>query len=299
MSQIILPTFAFALSLVVIVSGCSAKAQRELTQAQANPDQAKTVTRTKTPQGNEALTRPLLVLVEDEHWVGEDTTFALYDDGRVIYAPRQNRAPNAVQLNRFPTLVCGGYVSVKLSAGELRRLWDNLRPDPKFFDLKTSYQLSDYSDQPVATVYAWRDGKRKRCCVYGDLRKDQEVRKKAPKEFLTLFDKIADYRQADAKPWMPEKFDVLLSSHDGWDIFDKEGQDWWRKEWPALKTEETKDKVHHYTIGLPSKEFEEFRRRWEKHGPIVKIGGKHFQVTYRFPLPQEQSWNYDVLADEP
>ncbi len=271
----------------VVQSGIAAQPEAKLPRKKTEDRQPP---QRKAAQGKEGLPGVLLVLVEDEHWVGEDTTFVLYDDGRLIYAPRENRAPNVVQLNRFPTLVSGGYASVSLTADELRELRRRLGPDPGFFDLRESYKLSDWSDEPAATIYAWRDGKRKRCYVYGDLRADQETRAKAPKAFLKLYDVIANFKHKRAKPWQPDEFQALLGLLEPPWTHDDNGQEWWGKDWPALKAAKTTDGGRNYVVRIPSKRFDHFKRLWDERGPNVKIDGKHYQVTYRFPLPQENLW---------
>ncbi len=252
-------------------------------------------------QGKGQSPRPLVVMLQYEHWVGEETTFALYDDGRLIYAPKEKQVrAHGPPLDRFPTFV-SGYLSVVLKADELRELRRSLEPGPKFFDLRKSYKLSDRTSQPGTTIYAWRDGKRKRCYVYGNLREDREVRKKAPKEFLDLFDKIAGYRHDQAKPWMPEKVEVLASPLEAtWMPYGLEkGLDWWRKDWPDLTSADTRNRGTHYSIYLPPKQFRRFRKLYEKSGSPVRIGGKLFQVTYRFPLPEEGQWFDEMASEEP
>jgi hypothetical protein len=243
-------------------------------------------------------------MLQYEHWIGEDTVFALYDDGRVIYAPRKK------QDGASGTLV-SGYYSVVLTTDEAREQREWLDRSG-FFDLRDSYKLSDWTCEPAVTMYAWQDGKPKRCYVYGDLRREQETRHKAPKGLLNLFDRLADYRHDRAKPWMPVNVEVLLSelpkspvtllpdgakgpfSETTW--FLRQPVEW-PKHWPDLDNAHKENWGTDYNIYLPSKRFKRFAELRNKQR-AVKVNGRRFTVSYRFPLPREDLW-FDSPDESP
>jgi len=237
--------------------------------------------RDEVEQRDKPMDSPVLVMLQHDHWIGEDTTFALYANGRVIFAPAGKRSGSG------GTLV-GGYLSVVLTQDELRSFRRRLK-QVGFFDLQDSYTLSDWTCQPTATIYGWRKGRPRGCCVYGDLSRNEETRTRAPQAFLELFDELTGFAHDRAEPWMPEHVEVMLSSP-GFPTFSSKDDQWWPNNWPHLTSSTTKRNGDDYRIYLPSKRFNRLETLCRKHHRYVDIDGKAFRVAYRFPLPQERMW---------
>jgi hypothetical protein len=89
-----------------------------------------------------ATAAPVVVLIERNPWLmvfGSDSpTFALYDDGAVIYADPARKA----------------YVSARLSKAEASALLQDLALT-KLVGLDANYSTSDWSDQPTNELTFW------------------------------------------------------------------------------------------------------------------------------------------------
>lgn len=224
-----------------------------------------------TPAEQSPDAQPIVVLSEFNPWltsIGSDApTFALYDDGTVIYKQADE-----------------SYVSAQLDDRAFSKLLDELNIGDAFFGLDNFYETVFYTDQPSSTIFAWRDGEFHYVSVYGDVRMMDEARNAAPKEYLRVFDQLATYENADAAVWLPEFVEVLL-----WLSEVAEGLAW-PTEWPDLLSETT---VQHendtYSVFVPIEHFDELQAMHEK-SVNVQLGERVYYYTWRWPFPAEAAW---------
>ncbi|MBI1852729.1 MAG: hypothetical protein HYR85_20500 [Planctomycetes bacterium] len=225
--------------------------------------------------------RPLLVLVESDPWlmvVGSDSpSFALYDDGLVIF--------HRIVEGAEPTLV-----SATLDAeARLTLVVSVVGGDRAAFDaLAPKYECSDASDQPTCTIHSWVGEKRKSVSVYGDLRRDADAREKAPLAFRHALDAMHAYANAGAKPWLPEKIEVLAWPYE----YSPETPLLWPKDWPGVDDASTRHRGEDLSLYLDSKELRRLRDLLRSRGEkqAIEIGGKKWAVSYRIPFPREDVW---------
>ena len=123
------------------------------------------------PQAILAKSKLLIALYERNPWkmvVGSDSpTFTLYENGTVIFwesSPKGNKYKYII-LNR-------------------ERLEVEFKKLNKLKSLKSYYSLSDWTDQPTNQFHLFIGKTKKEIVIYGDLRKDEEVRNKTPKQLL-------------------------------------------------------------------------------------------------------------------
>ncbi len=112
----------------------------------------------------------------------------------------------------------------------------------KLTALESEYSLSNWTDQPTQ-VLAFKSGSSiKNISVYGNLRKQEEVREKAPKEFLAKFDYFTSYSKTGAKDWNPTHIEVMIWPYD----YAPEKSIIWHSNWPDIKSVKLHPKVTHH-----------------------------------------------------
>lgn len=244
--------------------------------AQATPANIPPIRTTFEPYGPEN-PEPLVVLMEYDPWrmvIGSDSpTFALYENGLVIY-----RAEDEI-----------GYVSALLDFEERDAFYAQIASDA-FFALDDYYDNFLVTDQPSNTLWVWDEyGKAKRVGVYGMLRPstsdlDEKMRAGVPPAFLTAFDTLVNFSHAEAKAWLPEKFEVMLWPYDTSDSVR------WPAGWPDLDDPTTKPRGEDsYSVYVPIDELEAYFALQE-NGSAVKLAGKTWAYGLRFPFPTEFLW---------
>jgi len=213
---------------------------------------------------------PKIVLTEYNPWamvIGSDSpTFALYDNGIIIYKDFDLK----------------DIVSVKLNSDEMNDFIASLNLSDSLFELPNYISASDWTDQTDNELILNFDSL-KTIYVYGSLRKMPESRQKTPKIFLDFFDKLINYKNNNAKIWRPEKIEVMV-----WDYsYSPEEPIKWPAAWPDLNDKNTIDNDGLYSIYLDSKYFDDFLKLYKNLGEkqAVEIDGKKFSVSYRFPFP--------------
>jgi hypothetical protein len=225
--------------------------------------------------------KPLFVLTEYDPWrmvIGSDSpTFALYDNGLVIYVGEDSEGNPA-------------YLSTQLDTKVFNKLREALTADKEFFALDSYYDIALKTDQPTSTIVAWdKDGTAKKVGVYGDLRDDDEARDQTPKAFLTLFDAATAFTDPDATEWLPEKFEVMI-----WE-YDTSGATRWPNQWPDLDDPTTVKRDQVYSIYVDASELPTYRKLAE-NATAVRIDGKTWAFSMRFPFPNEDLW-HDIKAE--
>lgn len=222
---------------------------------------------------------PVLVLLEKDPWldvIGSDSpSFALYDDGRVIFkqAASDKKA---------------GYRYADLSKQQFENLLSKLDLENSFSSLKDNYELSSETDQITQQFYIKTKDKVRILNVYGSLH-DSSVRLIAPKAITALFDTLTSYNLPKSEQWMPTKIEVMIGPYD----YAPDKSIIWPSNWPDLNSPDTK-KRHHgsYSLYVDSnlfKDLEKFLSTRHQKG-AVEINGKKWSASIRFPFPQEKKW---------
>lgn len=217
--------------------------------------------------------RPLIVLLEANPWlmaVGSDSpAFALYDDGQVIYRTRS------------------GYKSVKLDARERAALIERVQPQALARVAGHYDVLANVSDQPTEYLFVFGADGPKAVSVYGSL---TQVAKLVPAPIGTAYAALHGYQHPRARDWLPDKIEVLIWPYE----YAPEESILWPKGWPGLGHPETvKRDEGAYSLFLPASRSRALTAllQTRRERGAVRIDGRKWAVSYRFPFPQEQSWN--------
>ena len=125
--------------------------------------------------------------------------------------------------------------------------------------------------------------------VYGNLRKQKEVREKAPSELLTLFDYYTGYNNSNATDWEPTHIEVMIWPYD----YAPEKSIIWPSDWPDINSSSTRKRGDSYSIYLPFEHYDKLKRfiatRNEKGA--VEINGEKWAISTRSPFPHEIAMN--------
>jgi hypothetical protein len=216
----------------------------------------------------------LISLYEHDPWrmvIGSDSpTFVLYEDGQTIFWDAEQNRYQFVMLNED---------SIRKELSELREL----------SALKEEYELSNWTDQPTQVLSMKIGQKFKRISIYGNLRKEKEVRAKTPKLLLSKFDHLVNYHHSGSKAWVPEYLEVMIWPYE----YAPDASIQWPSVWPDINSEGTKKRGNAYSIYLPYKYLEEFKKFIETRNEkgAVEINGKKWAVSTRIPFPHEMALN--------
>jgi len=234
---------------------------------------------------------PILVVVEHNPWlmvIGSDSpTFALYDDGSVIWRG-DNPTPEEPFLH-----------GVTPSAAAARR--EIIPYDlARFAD---HYTLSDWSDQPTTVIWT----PRKRISIYGHWRRvtdrkpesdprlqaifDEEVRRAAslPAELRATLLRIDEQRKHKGDAWLPERVEVMLWPYD----HAPEESVPWPEGWPDLSAATTvKRGSDSYSVIVPAAKLAPLRELLALRRPkgALLVEGRKMSAAFRFPFPGEARW---------
>lgn len=227
---------------------------------------------------NTSSARPLLILIESNPWedvVGSSTpSFALYDSGLLILLERVVKGEPR-------------HVFTFLDQVDQTKFLNSL-PIEAFNQLESHYEVSTSTDQPTHTIWLFWQGRNKKVTVYGDLRLDESVRMNTPQAFLTLFQRLTSYKTKSAKPWYPEKIEVLIWPYPN----APDPSIPWPDKWPDIDHSDTQTKGDVYSLFLSSRYWREFRSFLAglKNRQAVLINGRKWAISYRFPFPGEGMW---------
>jgi hypothetical protein len=228
---------------------------------------------TMTPPG--ATVPPLVVLTEYDPWrmvIGSDSpTFALYDDGLVIYRGEDGNGES-------------GFYSVRLTAREKHNLLEALALEEDFYALENFYETTLWTDQPSNVLMRWdsRLGAQL-VSVYGDLRESEEAREAAPAPFLAAYDVLIAYQHPDAQRWLPDKIEVML-----WP-YETSNAAAWPDEWPGLNDPESVQRDEVVSVYIDSSELTRLREFGERANGF-EIDGETYTWSVRYPFPSEGYW---------
>jgi len=218
---------------------------------------------------------PLIMLTEYDPWamvVGSDTpSFALYNDGTLIYWGERNKTKQ--------------YLSVRLGGEDTMSLLKSIKPE-ELGKLQTSYELSQWTDQPTSVLIFWMPGPsgNKKISVYGPLRGLSTRPEGLPEVLWSALRSLLSYDNPKAAPWTPAYVEVMLWPFD----YAKESLDW-PAAWPDLNDSKTVKHNTLYSIYIGSSHLEEIRafRARLKPTQAVKLNNKKWAMEIRFPFPHE------------
>ncbi|MES2141202.1 MAG: hypothetical protein V4511_15955 [Bacteroidota bacterium] len=216
--------------------------------------------------------KPLIVLTETNPWlmvIGSDIpTFAMYENGRIIYKKIENGHLKLYE--------------VTLTGDELEKLIRSLSVSDDLYKLKSSIEASSWTDQPSSDLILNFDSTRI-ISVYGDLQDSKDARKKTPKEFLKVYDKIKKYKNGSAKEWLPNKIEVML-----WDYNYAPNKRPWLKNFPDLNSPSTiKYNNNTFSLFIDKASFDEFKKYYLSMGEkeAVEINDRKMAISYWLPFP--------------
>lgn len=147
--------------------------------------------------------KPLFVLVEYNHRamvVGADTpTFALYDDGTVIFWRKEGRG--------------GKYVSAKLTDSEVSGVLEQVNPQ-SFVSLGRRYEPAGGISHAPETLMVLREkgGSYKGVYIFGSLRREENgsYPRGVPNLLADVFQFATTYDNAKATEWLPDSVEVMV-----------------------------------------------------------------------------------------
>jgi len=232
-------------------------------------------------KGNEKNGKALFVVIEYNHWamvVGADTpTFALYDDGTVIYWKKEDRG--------------GKYVSAKLTNSEVSQILERVNPEA-FVSLERRYEPArGFSHAPeTLMVLQQKDGSYQEVYVFGSIKREEDGSnpRGIPNLLPDIFQFITTYHNANATEWVPDSIEVMVWPYE----YAPDTDLIWPKGWPGLDDSRTVKKDDFYSIYLEKAQLGELKLFVEKRRErqAVRISGRKWAVDARLPFPQEKIW---------
>jgi len=225
---------------------------------------------------------PLFVVKGQSPWSmalgSESPTFALYDDGRVIYQRGQ------------------GFKSVRLNPRERSRLVNRLglAELPKF---AKHYEVAPFTDANTHIFYVFGAPRPSVISVYGELRlRAVEIDGKpanklvsvVPAPLVTAYDVANAFDHPKAAAWLPEKVEVYVWPYE----YAPEPSIHWPRSWPGLSDQTTSKRGDGYSLYVPSGELPALQRflATQRERGAVEIDGKKWSASLRYPFPKEELW---------
>lgn len=215
---------------------------------------------------------PLVVVLGRSIWsnvIGsESPTFALYADGTVI----QN-TPD-------------GFSTSRLTSEEVSELVEqlNLRALAQF---QGEFMLEGVTDMPEHSLLIYAGAKPIFITITGPMG-EPDFRARLPKAVVSAWNTLQRYRAAPARPWLPEKFEVMISPY----AHAAEPSIVWPEDWPVIDDPQTVTRGDSYSLFLTSSMFGQvkaFLKKGHARG-AVEIGGAKWAANIRFPFPHERLW---------
>lgn len=227
--------------------------------------------------------KPSFVLIEYNPWamvIGSDSpTFALYDDGTVIYWKTEGRR--------------GKYLSAKLTNQEVSQILEKVNPQ-SFGSLNKRYEpAAGISDAPEYLIVLQRsDGSYQGVSIYGSLRGSNGAvteSRKVPQVLIDVFQFASTYDNPKATAWLPDFIEVMIWPYE----YAPDKNLVWPKGWPTLNDPKTIKRGDGYSLFIEKSQYGELiaflSKRREKQA--VQIDGKKWAISVRFPFPGESTWS--------
>lgn len=220
---------------------------------------------------DESYGKPLIILTETNPWLevigSDEPSFVLYEKGQIIYKDIQNKKMKLYEIT--------------LTEETLQKLIQSFSISESFYKLSENISTTDWTDQPT-NIFEINLKQSKKVSVYGRLDKNSKDIEKTPKEFLSIYNKIKEYKNKDAKEWLPKKIEIMF-----WDYDYAPNKRPWIKGFPDLNSPTTIKRKSLYSVYIDKEKFEELRKYYLSLGmkESVEINGKKMAVSYRFPFP--------------
>lgn len=238
---------------------------------------------------------PILVVIERGPWRmligGESPTFALYDDGTILYLPTNWSRDVPFRTRRV---------------ADARGLRDRLvvfRPDD-VLPADKAYSVTEYvMHKPTTEIWTptgtievvgnWREppvvthqplepgtGLPRELLIWKSLR---------PRVRATLIE-VDKQRGLPGAPWPPTQIEVVFWSYEN----APERSIVWPKAWPGLGPRASAELGDVHRVFLPSKELRRLRVLFSRVKPrgAILISGRKMTASYRFPFPGESAWKH-------
>lgn len=240
-----------------------------------------------------AAREPLLIVLERNPWlmvIGSDSpTFALYDDGTVIFLREEPTPEDAFRVRKVT---------------DAKRLAEDLLS----FDVANTnsrYELSAWSDQVTTIVWTpskrieiygnWRHPPKAITTIVGDPRskefdeREEKLWRSLPSRIRGSLRRIDEQRKQVGSGWLPERIEVMFWPYEN----APDESIVWPNKWPGLSATDTMERnPGDYTVFLPVRFFSELREFLATERPrgAVLIDDKKMAVSYRIPFPREALW---------
>ncbi len=237
--------------------------------------------------------RPLLVVVEQSPWGSrlgaEGPTFAIYDDGSVLYKPLTPDPKQRFLRRTVPD--ARGLVST-LVTFDRQIAKKNFRLSSKFDEVSTYI----WTSTAFLSIYGnWRGADWTMARPQSEIRlEDWTERDFSAEESLSgavdlLLRRVDSERLQEGSPWLPASLEVSF-----WPYEDaSEESVLWPESWPGLHSPGSEEKAEgKYSIQLASENLPGLRRLLasRKARAAVLIEGRKMAVYYRAPFPGEAAW---------
>jgi hypothetical protein len=223
---------------------------------------------------NEKYGQPIVVLIETNPWlmvIGSDVpTFALYENGQIIYKQIISKTWK--------------YFEIMNDRETTQKIIKTLGITDSLMKQSDYIEASNWTDQPTNILLLNLDTVRE-ISVYGWLRDEKdEARKRTPKAFLMVYDKIIKFEDSKAREWMPDTFEVMATKYS----HSPEKPLKWNIEWNDINSNSTvKRSDNLYSIYLDKKYFDDFIKLTKslKEKQAIEINGEKYSLSYRLPFP--------------
>tara|TARA_R110002124_G_scaffold206251_6_gene372719 strand:- start:54 stop:965 length:912 start_codon:yes stop_codon:yes gene_type:complete len=219
-----------------------------------------------------AIPNPLVVLLTSDPWlmvIGSDSpTFALYSDGTAIFRTKSGlKSTNLDEAQKVSLVRAIGNQDLAALAGH--------------------YEAANATDQPDNTLLVYSSNVPFYISVYGSMG-EASVRSRLPTAIVSAYDKLRNFDNSNAQPWLPDKVEVMLWPYE----YAPDESIIWPQHWPHLNDPSTRKRVDSYSIFIESAELPVLKAflASRKEKGAVEIDGKKWAASIRLPFPHEALW---------
>jgi hypothetical protein len=223
---------------------------------------------------NEEYGKPLILLIEYNPWSmymgAEVPTFVLYENGQIIYRIIENHEIKLYQIKcpreqiNYVIESFGIKKSIYFVTGKINAVSSFVTDQPY------TVLILDYERQKTIGVYGLLPGNR---C------------KKAMENFMSVYEKLVNYRGENAEEWLPERIEILFSEYNN-----ARNRRQWIEGFPDLNSPDTIKRSEFdesYSVFISKAQFNEFIEYLSQRGDreATEINGKLMSISYRLPFP--------------
>jgi len=228
--------------------------------------------------------KPVAVLVQEYTGAAvmgaETPRVAIYENGGVIYF-RGDSAHNQ-----------GAYFYAELGFPALSTVISQLKTVTDLKGLKSSYSVTNGTDQGRALFYLRADNAEVVTSVYGLRPQDKDTKElpagRIPNELRQLYHYLVTADFTESRPWRPAYVEAMIWPLD--DAFD--GLIHWPKTWPDLNSDRAIKRKNGFSIFLDGSMRDDLKNflAGEKEKGAVEIDGRKWTVASRPVFPSEPVW---------